>query len=230
MMRMIRSTDLFAVLVFFVAVTVGQSAMAYLPHPASWKQESEDRRYVLVMVSPLPVEGDAGHPSFDGNEIRKIRAKYTQSGLYRNDGSTSPLWTIEYFSRAPKVYIAPDEKHIIIAAYSDTFAGGFYANGNRLARYGVDDLVSLVLLKSVLTGRRTACTDSDFDAQTMTYTVTTNQGEQFLFDVNTGRMVGTRSRWPACFGLAFVGIVAAVTTFVVLALRRKRARTKHDQA
>jgi hypothetical protein len=57
MKRYAKSPTLLAFLVFLAA---GRVAMAGLPHPASWKQVSNNGQYVLVMVSPLSVDQDAG--------------------------------------------------------------------------------------------------------------------------------------------------------------------------
>jgi hypothetical protein len=59
---------------FLIVLSAGRIAVAYLPHPASWKQVSRDGQYVLVMVSPLPLDQDAGNAVGDGTEIRQIRA------------------------------------------------------------------------------------------------------------------------------------------------------------
>lgn len=119
-----------ALLALLVFLNAGRTGMAYLAHPASWRQVSDDGQYVLVMVSPLPVDEDAGHDLFDGNEIRRIRARHSQSGLYHNDDSTTPLWTIEYFSRPNEIHIAPDGEHLIVGA-DDWFVACFYAKGSR---------------------------------------------------------------------------------------------------
>ena len=204
--------------------------MAYLAHPASWRQKSEDQRYILVMVSPLPVDEDAGHPSYDGNEIRQIRAKYSKSGLYRNDGSTKPLWTIQYFSRPrqAEVYIAPDGEHLIFGA-DEWFVGWFFARGRSLAVYTVDDLVSYCRVKSLLSLRLTSCVWSHFDADSLTYTIRTNQGEEFTFDVTTGQVIRTQSPWPLCFAATFVGIIVALGFAMVFVLRRRRQKAAQDE-
>ena len=222
MKRYAKSPTLLAFLVFLAA---GQVAMAELPHPASWKQVSNNGQYVLVMVSPLSIDQDAGHPIADENEIRQIRAKYAQSGLYQNDGSTTPLWTIEYFSRPHKLHIAPDGEHLIVGA-DDWFVASFFAKGNRLAGYGysVSDLVPFSRVKSLVSLRYPSCVWSDFDANNLSYTVRTNQGEEFIFDVTTGSVVGRHSPWPFYFGLTLAGVVAALGFATVLIVRRGRQK------
>lgn len=228
LLRTIPYTTASAVLTFLLVALTGQTAMAHLGSKASWRRESADRRYVLVMVSPLPADEEARDPSDNGDEIRRIRAVYTQSGLYRNDGSKTPLWTITFFSEPPKVDIAPDGQHFVIGGYDSLFVS-FYSNGNRLAWHDDNELVPAMLLKRILTGRFPSYQSSHFDAQQMTYTLMSNQGEEFVFDVTTGKLIRVRSPWPLIFGLLLAGIVSVVCFVAVYALRRTGHRAKKDR-
>lgn len=208
-------------LVAAFSLALPRVAAAVLPHPASWKAVSSDGRYVLVMVSPLPVKQDAGHSAFDQSEILQIRSKYTQSGLYRNDGSTEPLWTIEYRGSMDSVHIAPDGKHVILGDKDWLPSWGhvvsFYANGKRLAWYRDQELIYCFLTKGVcnnLLGRDfSACEEAHFDAQALTYTMKTNQGEVFTFDVTTGRLIRHSSPW-----LFYVGVPLILIPILVVAI------------
>lgn len=174
----------------------------------------------------MPVSEDAEYGYPDENrikEIRSIREQYSESGLYRNDGSTTPLWNIQYFSRPQRgdVYIAPDGEHLIFGA-DGFFAGWFFAHGRRLAGYTVDDLVSHKLVKSMMSFRVPTCLWDHFDADSMTYTVHTNQGEEFTFDATTGGLIGAKSPWPAYFAAICAGLIAVLGVTVLV--RRHRAR------
>ena len=48
-----------------------------------YTRTTEDKKFLLVMLSP----DGAGQPD------PTLRRKYAQSGLYPNDGSTTPVWT-----------------------------------------------------------------------------------------------------------------------------------------
>src|SRR5262245_39214067 len=124
-----------------VALILPTDSMAGLAHPASWKKVSDDGRYVLVMVSPLPVDEDAGHQAFDAKEIRFIRATYSQSGVYHNDGTAVPLWTLPYHDGTHEVFIGPNGKHLVIADNDWNGSYGhvvsFYSNGIELASYSM---------------------------------------------------------------------------------------------
>ncbi len=187
------------VLVFLVLGSTGR-AMAYLSAPVSWRQVSDDGQYVLVMVRTCPSARtpNTGTLTRTGSKRSAASAsRYSESGLYRNDGSTTPLWNIQYFSRPQRgdVYIAPDGEHLIFGA-DGFFAGWFFAHGRRLAGYTVDDLVSHKLVKSMMSFRVPTCLWDHFDADSMTYTVHTNQGEEFTFDATTGGLIGASRPGP----------------------------------
>ena len=42
---------------------------------------------------------------------KKLRANYPCSGLYRNDGSDKPIWTVNWY--ALRVFVHPDGKHLV---------------------------------------------------------------------------------------------------------------------
>jgi hypothetical protein len=174
------------------------ATLAALAHPSSWKQVSDDGRYVLVMVSPLPVDEDARDP-FD-HEIRSIRATYAQSGLYHNDGTNTPLWTIRYWIWTQEVFIAPDGERLVIASddwfHSYDHVVSFFSNGRELASYSTTDLLSFARLKSLINGEPIDCGGMTFDADALTFTTRTQQGEAFTFDVTTGRLIRHWSPFP----------------------------------
>ena len=212
---------------FIVSAALGVApavAMAGLAHPASWKQVSEDDQYVLVMVSPLPLDEDAGHEAFDAREIRNIRETYSQSGLFPNDGTTTPLWTLPYHNWTHEVFIGPDGQHLIIAD-DDWFQSHghvvtFYSNGNELASYSITDLLSSTYLRMPIL-RRIDGGAMTFDTDALTFTSRTNQGGAFVFDVTSGKIVRRSSPIPKFIGIAIAGIAMAVV-FLLLLMRRER--------
>ena len=44
-------------------------------------------------------------------EIKAIRDKWTVSGMYRNDGSTTPLWTVDWY--AYEVDVPNGGEHVV---------------------------------------------------------------------------------------------------------------------
>ena len=121
--------------VMVVLVAVGGVSSAHgdsLKPPCSYKKASPNGQYLLVMIAPMPLELDVKPWDEEvAAKIREIRGAYTRSGLYRNDGSTEPLWTIDWY--AHNVEIESDGVHLIRmgpwASSTDTEAFSFFANG-----------------------------------------------------------------------------------------------------
>ncbi len=172
------------------------------------------------MVSPLPVEEDAtGHPAFDNDGIRAIRAKYTQCGVYRNDGSTIPLWTLRY-RLCQQPLLLDDGQHLVLADtdwfQSRTHVATFYANGRLLARHQLDDLVTVYQVSGHFLLNYPQCRSLKLDPAKLELTLRTTQGETIVFDVTTGRVVRRSSLYPrllAAAGLVCLAIFGTIATF-----------------
>lgn len=71
--------------------------LAYADSPTvaiDYTQVADDGKFVLVMLVPGSSE-ELAH--LTAGLKPEIRAKYAHSGLYPNDGSTSPVWTVDWF-------------------------------------------------------------------------------------------------------------------------------------
>ena len=112
-------------------------AQAFADTPAPFRDFKEvTGNYVFVMLAPDAPGGWANHDP----EIRKV---YKQSGLYRNDGSSTPLWTVDWYAFG--VFPSSDGEHLVrmwpSAASTDHLAVSFYKNGKEVKNYGIKDLV-----------------------------------------------------------------------------------------
>ena len=100
----------------------------------SYTAETADKKYILVMRDSDPYRDDY----FVGD-------RYKQSGMYLNDGSTTPIWTVDCKQR---VYLPSDGKHIIRLGrlpYSATYredAFTFTAEGKDIKTYQTRDLIT----------------------------------------------------------------------------------------
>lgn len=97
--------------------------------------QSADGEYIFVMLGRSDSYlGSAPDPD--------IRALYSQSGLYRNDGSTEPLWTVDWYGSGIPI---SDGIHFVrrgtMSFFDDQLALAFYRNGEKLALYSIFDLV-----------------------------------------------------------------------------------------
>jgi hypothetical protein len=164
----------------------------------TWTLASPDGKHLLVIISELPIDedaGDGGRGKSDPEYIRSIRAKYPQSGLYLNDGSTEPLWIMrEGWGRGSEFHIAPDGQHFVVAGgedcfYTDFFAM-FYRNGQKVKFCRTSELVPFWRQGIAnLCRRPIEVRTSYFDGNALTYEVTTTEGEQFVFDITTGQLI-----------------------------------------
>lgn len=102
--------------------------------PRDYKKVTENNEYVFVMLAP-----DEGAKHQDS----ATRGIYKQSGLYRNDGSTTPLWAVYWY--AFEVYPSSDGKHLVRmgpwASSTEQLALSFYRDGKEIRSYRIRDLV-----------------------------------------------------------------------------------------
>ncbi|HJZ56558.1 MAG TPA: hypothetical protein VKE74_16450, partial [Gemmataceae bacterium] len=173
------------------------------------------------MISPLPVEEEVTSWNEEtAAGIREIRRTYTQSGMYRNDGSTEPLWTVDWYAYG--VHLTSDGVHLIrpggwgrlradMTPDFDSEAVSFFANGRLLRTYRigelVDDLDPFERSASHFRWQQEGRVGGEF-----AYTITTLDGNRFVFDVRTGEIVSESrrlSRWGWRVALGVAALVVA---------------------
>lgn len=119
-----------SVAVFFLYAQASADSPA---PPRDFKKVTENKEYVFVMLaSDEWAEHDAA-----------IRSVYKQSGLYQNDGSSTPLWTVDWY--AFEVFPSSDGEHLIQigpwASSTEQLALSFHKNGEEIKKYRIKDLV-----------------------------------------------------------------------------------------
>ncbi len=153
--------------------------------------------------------------------ICEIRAKYSQSGLYRNDGSAEPLWTYDGRWGSGTPIIAPDGEHVIFEGDWTDDEYGFRAveftfKGKTIRAYSDLEIIPHWLLKATLNGLSPpSCWQTSFNPEQMTYTIRTNQGEDIVFDVKSGEIIEIRSPFPIVYGVAFLATATLITIGIV---------------
>jgi hypothetical protein len=119
--------------------------------------------------------------------------------LYLNDGIRVPLWEIPYCVSDCEAFIA-DGKHVAITYVSWPESYGhiatFYANGKELESYDSLRLIPLLRLRIYCGYYHPYCTANEFDVKSKTRTVRTNQGDEFVFDATSGKIIRQWSPWP----------------------------------
>jgi hypothetical protein len=199
--------------------------------PFSYTATSPDRRYVFVMIAPISLDEDlAIWGSADAERVRTIRERYSASGLYLNDGSTRPLWTVGWYAHQVTPY--SDGVHAIRhgpwADSVDAEAVTFLANGKILATYTVRDLVIYPSwLPHASQGVRWRG-ESTIDDDGRVLVLETSQYDHYVFDATSGLVV--RSRRPSRWITASILTVVFVGSMVAWRLMRWRRELRLDQA
>jgi hypothetical protein len=171
--------------------------------------ETADKRFIFVMVKSCSRE----EIHFSGF------GKYPESGMYINDGSTTPLWTVDWCGN---VLLPSDGDYLVRRGpWSRASAGGdeeaitFFIQGRELKRYRVSDLIAFTYLlphsashyqwqrligqtqgASIIDRKMepggahyTVNTGVVFDENAKTMTVETLQGDTYIFDYTTGEVL-----------------------------------------
>jgi hypothetical protein len=180
-----------SVLTLITAAAACSAARADTFAPASsYKQVTQDGKYVLVMIPPMGITlGGRGDLTEEG---RGIREKYPHSGLYRNDGSTDPLWTFDWTPSG--LTVASDGVHMVrhgSPRRAEDVVIGFYANGKLLREYRLGELVRDTSRfpqsgSGILMG---VIEESRLDNTRLEFTLVTGEGNRYVFDVRNGEVV-----------------------------------------
>ncbi|MFO0799116.1 MAG: hypothetical protein U0804_16735 [Gemmataceae bacterium] len=194
-------------------------AVAYIPPPArSYTIAAGD--FLFVMIGPL------GWPYYDDNanpETAAIRAAYPRSGLYRNDGTATLLWSIwepNAYAYREDVFVYPDGVHLVVyckvAQDSDHSLVSFYSRGERLGGYTARELLSwpgLVPSIEKTAGQRRQYEYLEavsFDTAKLVCSARTYDGNRYVFDVRTGRIV-SGIRWSVWVNTVLLVALMCVT-------------------
>jgi hypothetical protein len=217
---------LIAGLTAFAVGVSGSPALAdSLAPPESYKEVAPGGKYVFVMIAPHTVEEETRPWNEEtAAGIREIRRVYTRSGMYRNDGSADPLWTVDWYSHG--VDLTPDGVHLIRPGPGgawlrhdkmpdlDVEAVSFFANGRLLQTYRVGELVDAPSRFERSVSHYRWQQDGRVSGESE-YTITTLDGNRFVFDVRTGKIVSesrmgwvSRWGWQAALGAAAVAVAA----------------------
>jgi hypothetical protein len=103
--------------------------------PREYQKVTRGGKHVFVMLAPK-----------QWRRFAKLHRKYPASGLYPNDASTTPLWTVDWY--AFEVDVSSDTRHLVrwgpwpeLDDRYQTLALAFYRDGGEIKRYRVADLV-----------------------------------------------------------------------------------------
>jgi hypothetical protein len=96
---------------FAVFALAGEACADSFGPPSSFKTVSANGKFVVVMISPLSMEAElAAFNEEHKKTVTAIRKTYPKSGVYKNDGTSVPLWTIEWYGSAE---VSGDGKYLV---------------------------------------------------------------------------------------------------------------------
>jgi hypothetical protein len=196
------------------------------PFPHTHETPTSNGKYVFVMITPMTA------PWQKVEDVRALRAKYPRSGLYWNDGSGKPVWTVGWYTY--HVIPASDGIHLIDTGwnmhrsvpYSQATAVAFYAEGRLIRSYSVSDLVDVPKwLYSEGSDFVSWSRNGEFDESRMQYSLDTVDGNHFVFDVRTGEILSSSRpvRWVVRGAVLVVTLVGIVFAWVRWRTRPKVA-------
>jgi len=204
------------------------------PAPESdYIQEVAESKFVFVMLS---IEDDpTAYGQGGAVQDEDIRHRYSQSGLYRNDGSIHPVWTVDWY--AFQVTISSNGNYLVrwgpwpFHENYDELAVAFYKNGREIRRYAVKDLVANPDLLPRSISHYMWEKETSFDATINVLHLETYNGEEYDFDVTTGKKLTEAELSPANIALlGVIGILIFCGTFVLLRRFRNSNRTSGNAA
>lgn len=210
-----------------VGLSFGCPARADSPaRPDTYTKPSPDGRFLFVMLSPRPPAQDTlrSSNSSDSAKLLEVRAKYTQSGLYRNDGSATPLWTVNWYSF--DVDVASDGVHLVRrgpwASRTSDEAFSFFASGKLIRTYRISELVDAEFLLSHSVSHFMWARRMEFDDGKLQTSVSTYDGNSFVLDVTTGQIVDQRlyAKWWVCLVVLYFGATIGAFWYLCVKLFR----------
>ena len=165
--------------------------------PMTYTKTTPDEKYLFVMIAPHTMEEEASFwIEAKAAEIRAIRETYPESGLYRNDGSSTPLWTVDWY--AGDVILLSDGVHMVRESVwvrsPDEPIVSFFANGELLKSYTVSDVVPFPETLEPGQWGHLSWWDSppEYLADARQYEIQAKQDGYYLFDVTTGEIIEER--------------------------------------
>jgi hypothetical protein len=216
-----------------IAATIALYVFASMAHadspapPFSYTKPSSDGRFLFVMIPRGTLDDEMRHWNEETKaKIRAIRQTYTQSGLYRNDGSSTPLWTVDWY--AYDVDVASDGIHLVRdgpwASRTDQEAFSFFADGKLVRTYAIAELIDLKFLLSHSVSHFQWSEGGRLDDAALRYAVSTKDGNSFVFDVTNGSIVQETRHARALKWVGVVGVAVISIGLIALARHRRKVR------
>lgn len=127
----------------------------------------------------------------DKAEAEKLRKAYKASGLYENNNSTKPIWTVDWYSF--KVYLTSDGKYLVRtgpwASKETDEAFSFLRDGKLTKSYQVDDLIRYTSALPHSVSHFQWEKESQLNNSTNSFEVITLEDGRFVFNLENGEII-----------------------------------------
>ncbi len=213
-MTMVRTT--LAILVILIAPVLALADSEL--EPRSYSVASPNGKFLFVMIAPIEPQRDGLYwREQQKQELQRIRASYSISGMYPNDGSTNPMWTVNWYSYS--VLVPNDGVHVVrlgpwARSISDE-AFTFFENGKQIRTYRIADLVDTAIFLPHTVSHFEWAENINIDDESRKLTVATLSKERYAFDFTTGKLVSARRPLRAI--LVTAGVVFTLLAVWILA-------------
>jgi hypothetical protein len=174
-------------------LTLSSGAAADSPaRPSTYEVLSTDQKFVFVMIPPYTLDQELEFWNEEyGEKVRQIRSVHGVSGMYRNDGTSEPLWQVSWYAHGAEIF--SDGVHLVrhgpwASKLSDE-AISFFAKDKLLRTYRVSDLIKDKRRLKRSISHFEWSTDGRLDDSKLRYTVLTVERKCYLFDVTTGKLI-----------------------------------------
>lgn len=155
----------------------------------SYSVVSPNEQYVLGLLSGT-YEPPGKDVSPEINEANKLLLKYPTSGLYRNDGSITLLWPMQYISWQQRITLSSDGHHMVVWGEwprdYGALALSFFADGNLLRSYSVQELVTYPEELPHSVSHYQWLFDHKLDDERGLLSIETHNHEKYVFGLSTG--------------------------------------------
>ena len=193
---------------------------------------------LFVMLAPDPKSECLSQGDEPKRTAKALREKYGASGLY---SGADPVWTVDWFSY--KVYLSKNGKYLVRmgpwASSGSDEAFSFFADGKLLKTYKVEDIVRDVAALPHSVSHFEWKKDTVLYDAAGTFSASTLEGGDFIFDLATGEIRGGRKPFlPSAEALSkpqfyidklpWVGVaVVSMTVFLLVffLIRRRKRRS-----
>jgi hypothetical protein len=209
----------------------------YIAEPGfqySYSTTSPDGKFIFIMLGTKAWdEKKEIVPNEEMKETRILQNKYSASGLYLNDGSTSPLWVLETApdnQYAYKVFVSSDGHHMAKTGWwtftTTDEALTFYKDGRVICSYSVKDVATASWF--LPGGSQHYAWDKriTFDDERKTLTVITEHYDRLVMDLTTGKIISA-FRPVQLISFAILGVILYIF-YVFFRVHRNKVIKNHN--